>query len=235
MTEIEKTLLKIQSWEENLQKNFGLVIVDGVIDPEKYLQSKFRIAWFLKEAYTREAVSFHIKEHCAQENAYNNFFSHIATPTWHPIIYSSYGILNDFLLWDEMDFIRKRPEMCDIIKSIAIVNANKSPSKTDTFTTLSNLSEGFSIFKNTIKDQLNVLKPEIHIFCGTAHLYKESFGLNNQNKIVNSLFNEFKNCEGWIKNEKLFLSVYHPANRSQKREEYVDQIIRAAKYWYLKK
>lgn len=202
-------------------------IGDGVVDAATYFDSNIKIAWFLKEAYTDEAPGFHMREHYGQENAYEYFFKSHGIPTWHPIIYCSYGILNNFLKWDDMDYIRNKPEMCNVINSIAIINVNKEPSKTGTYTLSKNLDEAFSQSKPIIDLQLKVLQPRVHIFGGTAFLYKEYFNLEDRHRVKSST-NSFE------KDGNLYIEAYHPANRSNKRNEYVDRIIEDVQRWALK-
>jgi len=201
-------------------------IIDGLVDPFRYQEAKFKIAWFLKEAYTDNEDGFHIKDYYGGEDAYEDFFKNIATPTWHPITYVSYAILNEFLEWDDMDYIRNKPEMVDVVSSIAIINANKSASKTGTYTLHKNLVAGFNESKFIIEHQLRVLKPEIHIFGGTFFLYKEYFNLNDNCRVYNNPV-----IGVWKKDNKLYLDVYHPSNRSIKREEYINTIVQSVKKW----
>jgi hypothetical protein len=218
----------IDAYESRFPKG---AIIDGVVDGISYFNSSIRIAWFLKEAYTHEPDGWHIKKYYAQENAYENFFKRAARPTWHPIIYASYGILNGFIMWENMPYIREKTEMCDVIKNIAIINASKLPSKTDTVTTYPNLNEGFSRDKDLVFSQVEVLQPEIHIFCRTFYLYKNSLGLTDEHRVI--VENNFENCEVYLMDSKLYLDVYHPSNTKQLNEMYVNQIIKAVKFWKL--
>ena len=128
-----------------------------------------------------------------------------------------------------MRWIKDKPEMCEIIKSIAIINANKFPSKTGTYTTYPNLNSGFIECKDIVEKQIKVLKPQIHIFCSTFYLYKDYFELTEENKFTPQ--DDIDYCNMYFKDEKLFLDVYHPANTTLKREVYVNQIIKAAEIW----
>lgn len=223
------TLQLIEEYESSFDEG---TIIDGVIDAESYLNSKIKIAWFLKEAYSNEKDGYHIMKHLGQDDAYESFFKNIATQTWHPIIYVSYGALNEFTFYDDMYYIRDRPEMCDVIQNIAIINANKMPSITGTYTLHKNLTEGFDSFKELIQQQIQVLQPQVHIFCNTFHLYKDLFNLTDSEIVSQSDY--LKKCTVYYKEDKLFLDVYHPANRILDRETYVDQIIESIKGWYLK-
>ena len=117
--------------------------------------------------------------------------------------------------------------MCNVVRSISILNANKFPSKTGTYTTSKNLNEGFNKCKELIENQIEVLQPQINIFCSTFYLYKNYFGLSDEHLISEDP--EYN----WIleKDGKLFLNVYHPANRRKKREVYVNKIVNAVENW----
>lgn len=215
---------KVIEYESNFPKGS---IIDGLMG-EEYFNSRYKIAWFLKEAYSTQKEGFHYKEHLAQPNAYENFYKEI-NKTWHPIIYASYGILNNFSYWEELYFIRERPEMCDIIKNILIINVNKYPSSTGTYTNYSNLALAFKEFKSLIKTQVETLQPQVYIFGNTFSIYKEFFNLTDIEKDEKS--KKFDNCDIYIRDGNLYLDVYHPSNLSLKRETYVDQIIESVEYW----
>jgi hypothetical protein len=106
----------IDAYENQLQAVKG-TIIDGVIDGHTYFLSEYKIAWFLKEAYSADKEGFHMKEHYGQPDAYDNFFKNKAITTWHPIIYSSYGILNGFMKWINMEYIRDEPESLKALPS----------------------------------------------------------------------------------------------------------------------
>ncbi|MBA9078200.1 hypothetical protein [Rufibacter quisquiliarum] len=222
------SLAEIEAYEKLFPTG---TIIDGVVDGEQYFKSSPKIAWFLKEAYTDEEEGWHIKKYYGQEDAYWEFFRTAATPTWHPIIYASYGILNGFLTWEEMPYIRNKPEMCDVINKVALINANKFPSLTGTRTIWKNLAQGYQSCKDIILQQIATLQPDIHIFCGTFLLYRERFGIGNEHAVERK--KGFENCGAWIKDGKLFMDVYHPAQTKQTREVYVDQIVNAVAYWKL--
>ncbi len=61
--------------------------------------------------------------------------------TWQPIVYSSYGILNDFVLWDDIPTINNEHSIVKALDYIAWVNINKLPSVTETITIIGNIHE----------------------------------------------------------------------------------------------
>ena len=50
---MEKKIEEINLLEKKIE-SYGKTMVDGAIDNEEYLKSKYRIAWFLKESYADE-------------------------------------------------------------------------------------------------------------------------------------------------------------------------------------
>ena len=203
-------------------------IRDGLVDSKSYQNSQLKIAWFLKEAYTTEEEGWHISKYYAQTNAYDKFFRKTAIPTWHPIIYTTFGILSDFMQFDDIPTLKQKNDMVDVVKQLAIINVNKMPSKTGTRTTWKNLNQAFVKYEGLLKTQIEILQPQVNIFANTFYLYKDMLGIEDKDQIV---YNDYKNCQVFHKNNNIYISTYHPANRRMKRKIYVDQIIQAVNKW----
>lgn len=220
--------LKIQKLSE-LEKEIELIgntMVDGAIDNQKFLKNRYKIAWFLKEAYNddEDGDSRYYRELFNVEDLYDKFFRDVAKPTWHPIIYISYSILNGFKTWQELDYIRDNQEMCKVIKNIAIINANKHYSETGTWTDDKNLLNGFKKFENILKNQIDLLEPNVLIFGNTFYLFKDFFEINDTHKIAK--LSEDGLLHTYFKDGKIFLDAYHPASR---KKNYIDSIINSVK------
>jgi hypothetical protein len=206
-------------------------IYDGAINPERYFKSPIKIAWLLKEAYddlNGEGGGWCYSELLDKENVYEDFFRpHGSRATWHPIIYVSYGILNNFMFWGSMDYIRDEPEeMTSIVRDIAIVNVQKLPSKNVSKTDFQDIVKAFNKYKDILKSQIEILNPDILICANTMQLYKELFDLTSEK------INTKESITYYTKNEKLYIDAYHPAQTQVYRETYVDDIITAAKEWH---
>lgn len=216
---------KLNSLEKEIE-SFGNTMVDGAIDNDIYINSKYKIAWFLKESYNQDddGISRFYRNMFDGENLYEDFFKTVATGTWHPIIYISYSILNGFKTWQELDDIKNKQEMCNVIKNIAIINANKHYSLTGTWTTDKNLFEGFKKFENILKNQIDLLEPNVLIFGNTFYLFKDFFEINETHKITKLL--EDGLLHTYFKDGKIFLDAYHPASR---KKGYVDSMINSVK------
>ncbi len=146
-------------------------------------------------------------------------------PTWHPIIYVSYGILHGFKTWHEMDWIRNSTDMAEILRKIAFINVNKLSGKRKSDNT--QILEYYKQNKEIIAKQIQAFKPDIVIgyYEILREMYKDS-GINRDKKEIQN-----GTCEYVITEDRLYISVYHPAQRSYSRERYVDDIIKAAKKW----
>ena len=222
---METKIEEINLLEKKIE-SYGKTMVDGAIDNEEYLKSKYRIAWFLKESYAdeNEENSQYYRSLFTANNLYEDFFKNVARPTWHPIIYISYSILNGFKTWQELDYIRENNDMCNVIKNIAIINANKHYSLTGTWTDDNNLYDGFKKFEKILRKQIHLLEPNILIFGNTFYLFKDFFEINDTHKI-NDL-SEDGLLHTYLKDGKIFLDAYHPASR---KRNYINSIINAVK------
>jgi hypothetical protein len=218
----------IFQWNEEINSMINKeqnVVIDGAINLEKYLNSKHKILWLLKEPYSTEDQSFAYKEMFTSKELYEDFFKNVAVSTWHPIIYISYSILHNYLYWEELSYIRENPKMCDVVNEISIINANKNFSLTGTYTIDSNLENGFEKFKSINLQQIENLNPEILIFGNTFYLYKKYLEITESNLTFKTDDNTLKIYE---KNGKIYFDANHPAKRIS-REKYINPIIKYLK------
>ncbi|HET7116709.1 MAG TPA: hypothetical protein VFI29_09470, partial [Hanamia sp.] len=102
-------------------------IGDGISNIEEYYKTSPKILWILKEAYGKDGGVI-------AEDLFNKEFmlgKHRSHGTWHPIIYTSYAILNSNIsCYDDMDYIADDPTMIDILHKIAFINVSKFPGGT---------------------------------------------------------------------------------------------------------
>jgi len=160
------------------------------------------------------------------QNLYKVQFNRGHKTTWHPMIYISYAIFNNFQKWEEMEYIRDKNEMCDIVRQIAFINSQKLPSKGVTNTDFGDLWESIAKNSDLLKKQINLLNPNVFIFGNTIGLYKDILEID-LNKLKN-----FGSCKYFIKNEKLFISAYHPSQKTITRDKYVNDIISLIEKWF---
>lgn len=205
-----KTSKKYQDFEiqiKELEKRISLItdpngihtpIQDGVINLDKYFNSKIRIMWVMKDANSsddsdwdqRHAIS-DLKEDYGIKKDWEKTFQHI--------VYTTFGILNN-KRWDEIPFIKDNVDIVEILKSIAYINIKKIPGGSTV--TDSTLQMYYNKDKEILIEQLNKLEPEIIIFGNTLKYFKSDLNLDKINKL--------NIIEYSIHNDKLYINGNHP-------------------------
>ena len=209
--------------------NHRYVIYDGAVNPERYLASPIKIAWMLKEPYEEEdgtGGGWSFTDAFDKEDLYNHTFKQPHKATWHPIIYASYGITHGFQRWDDMPYISNSPNLCDVVRSIAIVNAQKLPSLGGAKTDFAHIQHSYGQHQVLLHEQIDLIQPDILIFASTFSLYRDALGLTDFVPMKK------KSIDYYFKDGKLYVDAYHPAQLAHKRPVYVDDIIEAVEEWH---
>lgn len=207
-------------------------ITDGIIDVEKYLNAKYKILWILKEPYDEfdddgkpYGGGWGLDEAIRTKHSIHEFNS--GRQTFKPMIYTSFGILNSFCLWDDMDDIEKDPTMLDALKSIAYINVKKLPG----FRTSNRkvIEYAYQQHKEILLKQIEYYNPDIII--GGSTLYNFYRDLN----ITKDDFQRNDSVNYLIRDNKIFIDAYHPAQRTGttgiSAEKYCNDIINSVKKW----
>jgi hypothetical protein len=222
-------LLREMEKRMNETENDRYIITDGVMHPDIYFQKDIRLAWMLKEPYDEEGGKgggwSYFNMFPEDKDLYLEQFRKGHKTTWHPIIYISYGIHNDFRSWKDMDYIRIDHAMCDVVRYCAFINSQKLPSKGVTITNFNDLHASISKHSELLLKQIELLNPNVFIYGNTFHLYRPLLGLSKV-ELLN-----FKTCMYMVVNNQLHIDAYHPAQKTVKRENYVDDIISLVKLW----
>lgn len=208
-------------------------IIDGIVDIEKYFQTAPKILWILKEPYDDQEDGMAIgggwhlsKDFLAKKDFYDRMGR--SRNTWHPIIYISYGIINDFMPWNGMYLIRNKPSMVDVVQQIAVINVKKMPGLTRTYN-FTQIQKAYTEHKELLNRQIELYNPDIIIGGSTLHLFYDQIG------IIQSELIEMNSVKYVIKKGKLYIAAYHPGQTQIKRDAYVDDIISTSKeFWQVK-
>ncbi|MGB4776142.1 MAG: hypothetical protein WBP45_13265 [Daejeonella sp.] len=222
--EIEDLIRKNYVDENNLCEP----IIDGIVNIEKYIQSNFRILWILKEPYDDvedglpSGGGWHLSKDFLEADG---FYKRIgqSRSTWHPIIYTSYGILNDFIQYDSMDYIRDDENMAEIVRNVAFINVKKTPGLTRTYDN-GVIWNAYSKHKHILLKQIETYNPDIIIGGSTMPMFFDDLEIRDKQKNNGSV--DFA-----IHNYRLFIHAYHPAQTKITRDKYVDDIINTVKLW----
>jgi hypothetical protein len=217
------SLYKRMDEQMNKPEEGRYVIYDGVMNPEKYFSGTVRLAWMLKEPYDSENGTgggwSYFDMFSEGKDLYVEQFHKGHKSTWHPMIYISYSLHNNYPKWEEMKYIREDHSMCDIVRQVAFINAQKLPAKHYTRTYYNDLWESVSQHSEILKSQVELLNPNILIFCNTIELYKDILNLDL------SRLQRAGTCQYLEKEGKLFVSAYHPSQRTVSRCQYVNDIV----------
>lgn len=213
----------------NEPENEREIIFDGVMKPELYINREIRLAWMLKEAYDGEdgkGGGWNYFDLFPEDtNLYEHTFKKGHKTTWHPMIYISYSVLNNFPKWDEMDYISEDNTMCEIVREVAFINSQKLPARGVTRTFTEDLRESLEKNSDLLKKQVELINPNVFIFGSTFDLYENILGIEKSQLKANG------SCQYLINEDKLYVAAYHPAQTTVKREDYINDIIEVIKKW----
>jgi hypothetical protein len=220
-----------QKLSVNAPNNCRKPIYDGALNLEEYLQTPIKIAWMLKEAYDSEngqGGGWKYEDLFNTNEKIDTFMKSKPSKsrTWHPIIYISHCILNDFKDWNSINYIKNEPSLAYIIRQIALINAQKLPAIGFTSSSNGNWVRSFEENKLFIEKQLDILKPDVLIFGCTYVVYKNMLNFPE--------WTDLENVDGTrylIRDGKVYIFTYHPAQTSISKEAYAKAIIEITKIW----
>jgi len=230
MKTLEEFKKEIEQLEDDIEKHFKKEVEKGVReiiwdgigieDAEKYYNTSPKILWILKEAYDKEnngrgggviAEDLFYREWMLGKNPSNR--------TWHPIIYTSYAILNSNIgCYDNMPFIHEDPSMIDVLHKIAFINVSKFAGGTTSKNSI--ISKIYNENKEILLEQIRVFDPDIIIGGNTIHNFVSDLGLEEKHRNYNEYI-------FWLKDGKIYIDADHPARKrgTDWQEEYVDSIL----------
>ena len=205
-------------------KGKGWPIYDGIFDIATYHSEQMRILWILKEPYD-EPDSSGGGWSFAQAFRKNGI-SFAKSRTFQPIIYVSYGILNGFLSYDQMDDITDDPEMAQVLKRIAFINVKKLPGSTSTPWEV--LEEAYDQNRDILLKQIETCEPNVVIGGNTLSYFSADLGMHELEK------HDHKVIVTYSSKDRIYVDAYHPVQTQYSREMYVDSITNAVKAWWKK-
>lgn len=209
--------LEKKAFDAYYDNNAEEPLYDGIVDIDMYLESKYKILWVLKEPYDGDGGGWHLcKDFLARDDFYHRMQG--SRPTWHPVIYISYGILNGFAKFDDMNWIRDNHDMAKIIRSVAVINVKKIPGGKRTYD-FNIIKDAYNRHKDILHEQIKLYNPDIIIGGATMDLFFHDLGISSEDIKSNN------SVRYAVKDGKIYLAAYHPAQTTVKRHIYVDDII----------
>jgi len=199
-------------------------IYDGIVDIEQYLNAKYKILFVLMEPYDQRDGSggrWHIRD-LFSKGGYGK-----SSNTFYPLIYIAYGILNDFCLWNDMNYVQDDfDEMNNHLYKIAYINISKLPAIKPPRTKFSDIVAAYKKDRandSIILKQIDAYQPDIVIGFGIRDILYHDLA--------------FYQPEGksYWKSEKhpnlIYIKTYHPNQSEIFQQEFVDSVINSAKQY----
>lgn len=220
--ELEREIMSLGNGNGNI-----FPISDGIVNLEKYLSAKYKILWILKESNDlndkNEGGGWSLTKAIDDLKCWDNQ-PQTGRITFQRIIYSTYGLLNDFVLWKDMAHIRNE-EVFESIKKIAYINVKKIPGHA-TSNSLE-IEQAYRENKSLLLKQIALYNPDIIITGNTLQYFFNDLPIPFDNKITNG------KTAYYPSNDKLYIHAYHPSVRGNtiNEEDYCNDIILAGKDW----
>ena len=209
-------------WEEYAdQSGRCSPIPDGIVDIDRYLAAPLKILWILKEPHdgSKDGVptggGWLYREFLTQLNFYERVG--VGNPTWEPITYVTYALLNGFLRWEQMDRIRDRPAMMDVLRSASFINISKLPGLTTS--NPASIRRAYKRYCELLLQQITVYQPDVIIGGNTLQFFNSDLSLQYpMNWRAASAYVA-------VSGSQVFVDAYHPAQRTITRSVYINGIV----------
>jgi len=198
-------------------------ILDGYVDIEKYFNAKYRILWILKEPHDEIddnnepcGGGWDLKEVLPTKNSVNDMGREMST--FQSMIYTSYGILNNFCQWRDIPSI-SQDDVFNTFKSISYINVKKLPGYSKSYEPV--IRRAYDDNKDILLKQFEIYEPHVIIGGSTLQHFLNDLGLQHEDQVIR--------VEGsfphYIKGKQVFIKAYHPAQISCSEENYCNDII----------
>ena len=183
--------------------------IDGIINLEFFNKSKIKILWILKEVndQNNNIKNKDLRE-ILQDIKTDNGIEKGWVKTFAPIVYATYGILNDVNI-DSIPFHYENPNIIDVLKEIAYINVKKTSGGKSIHKSV--LLHAYLNNKTKLFAQINEINPDIIIYGGTFFLFEND----------NDFFLKNKNIK--------HINAYHPAQTSKSQKIYISEILNLTK------
>lgn len=196
-------------------------ILDGVVDPETYVNSDRRILWFLREPYDeRDNGKASGGEWSLVDWIKEDLVRASRIKTYQTIGYITHGVLDHIHDWDEMDWISESEKIRSRLLSIALINTSKLPGLTSS--NYGEIAQAFEQNGPILHDQIEAFRPDVIFACAPAvHRLKEDLA------DPGTEWSEFGMASAvMLRDRTKLVWVYHPSARKNRRS-YVNDAIRA--------
>lgn len=189
--------IKIRSVADKLKE---VAIYDGIICPERYINSKRRILWLAREPH--DDCGYDYKSDIIYKQSINQLKG---KRYFNRFRFIQYSIENNYINWNREIYDNNAKEYSDLILKAAFINCNKilggASLNWERWNTFS------KHYKDTVAEQIEIANPDIVIAVGTMN-YLHQFGFVEGAKKYGKSYRHY-----YTKNGKVFLDCYHIAAR----------------------
>jgi hypothetical protein len=217
---IKSTYLPL--FNENVSAN-----LDGIVNIERYLNSKIKCLWILKDSngFDENSIDNWDYRNGIYEASGNNDFFKNWSKTFTNIVYISQMILNN-KTWDEVEYIRDNFSIVEILNDISVINIKKIPGKSSA--NENELKAYFDKYKDILEEQINLINPQV-IICGMTFRYISELIEGFDENLVQQL-----DCTNFYidtKNNRIYIDAYHPNFRVAGKtiKQYCEEITKIVK------
>lgn len=209
-----------------------LPIIDGIINIDKYLSSDLKILWIMKEPYESDPkLKGGDWNLCSDFYNILDFNKIIRTPATKIELVVDYALLSKLSADEALKCLSKevsedlKNKALDCFRSTAVINIKKySGGSTEN---KSEIDEAYKITKDILLEQIEVYNPDI-IICGNTLSYF-SKDINFRDGVEKEI--GMGNNHYFCHDDRLYINVYHPSQRTISDYEYINKIIKAVSDW----
>lgn len=193
-------------------------VFDGIVNIEKYINSKYKILWVLKEANdTSDGGNWDMRDDFLSNSQFKKYARW--KTTFSIILSITYGLLNDFVSWEEL------PELDEIdgniLENIAYINLKKIPGGAQANET--KIYEAYQKSKQLIMKQIELYAPDFVIITGNKlSIMAGDLGIDQYN-----IKSDIQNAKYTKHNDIVFIDTFHPAQRKIKHQDFYESIMQA--------
>jgi len=208
---MEKELAIIEThFKKLIENDMPNLISDGIIDIEKYKNSKIKIMWILKEPHDKGKGGWDMRNFLKRpENLTQRNDNWQWKRTYKNLMLSTWGILHNFQSYEKtLEDWKKygNEKILSILNEIAYINLKKTPGKSSSYPP--EIRAAYKNNKKLIWMQINAIKPDF-VICGDTYEFIE------------------KDIKLLSVHQSVFIKNYHPNFRKIKKDDrtYYNEIL----------
>ncbi|WP_201987128.1 hypothetical protein [Hymenobacter rubidus] len=199
---------------------------DGIVNIESWRKQNIRPLFIGKEAHG-DGDGESTWSITNWLNKYPSDVCRDSPRSWQKTAYTSHGLQNGFMDYDDMPWIRDDSRVAEALRNIAFINIGKYAAETTT--PFSRLNKLYTQNKHIIHEQITMYQPNVIVGWGTMGLLESDPDFMTRFASIRSQAIKHNAVNSWISDGKLFISAYHPSYFSISPERYVKSIVETVK------